>query len=202
MAQLVLLLGCSSAALQHTGLTYWRIGSSPAPLRRTIPPILAASDDDEIAALQARLDELQRARAAEEAEAASAARSKDTASIASDPPAPPKQEAGLSDMFAKKIAEDPVSFDPTTLSYRSRVAADKSKPPSEFLSEAWKEDEGKGGGIGGVLPVVGGAVLLVLLLALSQVPYQPKNYLDVGEQAVPVETPAQLKARYGASGYE
>ena len=133
--------------------------------------------DDEIAALEARLAELKQ-RAAEEDAAETAAAQ---AVVASN-----------------QVLEEIDDFDATTLSYRKRVANVKAVP-SEFLSEAWKQEEATSAGTtGAALPAL---ALLLVIIALSQVPTS-LDIDSIGSQAVRLETPAEIRARYSEVGIE
>tara|TARA_B100000524_G_scaffold242976_1_gene130095 strand:- start:582 stop:1241 length:660 start_codon:yes stop_codon:yes gene_type:complete len=134
--------------------------------------------NDEIAELEARLAELKAAESSESlVEAAS-----DPSSIAN-------------------AASQPKGFDGTTLSYRGKVANVKGPAPSELLSESWKEDEGSSEGGGSLVPVLGTLVALVALVAFSQVPIGTVETFNDGRSAS-VESPAEIRARYAAAGYE
>ena len=157
--------------------------------RRALSPLLADDADtsaEEIAALEERLKQLKIAEAEKEAMQARAA-----AAYEAD----------------NALSEDEVSqFDPTTLSFRKKVANTRVAPPSELLSESWKseeeEEEGAGGGGGGGLAsVVGPVVGLLALVAFSQIPIGDVS-IEVGEQNVGVESTAALRERYSKIGVE
>ena len=133
-------------------------------------------DDDEVAALEKRLAELKGKKDAEEA-------------------------------AAEGIKGTPVElkrgFDPTTLSNRRKVATEQGEVLEELLSEAWKDEAAAAGG--GGLPIVqvaGGALLVLALIAFAQVPIGQDDVAPVtyGGASTPIETPAQIKARYEAGG--
>ena len=154
--------------------------------RRALSPLLADDADtsaEEIAALEERLKQLKIAEAEKEAMQARAA-----AAYEAD----------------NALSEDEVSqFDPTTLSFRKKVANTRVAPPSELLSESWKseEEEGAGGGGGGLASVVGPVVGLLALVAFSQIPIGDVS-IEVGEQNVGVESTAALRERYSKIGVE
>ena len=118
------------------------------------------ADDDEIAALEARLAALKEKQAA--------------AAVAAPEPVTTAEAAGATEEVAAaeaKLAELKGGFDMTTLSNRKRVAAiQDSAMPTELLSESWKEEDDDSGGGGGLVVGIGGVVAAVALLALSQVP--------------------------------
>ena len=140
-----------------------------------------AEDDDDIAALEAKLASLKRVKA-EEAAAEAAV-------------------ASAAEMAANAEAMEEVSdgFDFATLSSRKKVATIKTAAPSELLSEAWKEDDSDSDGEGlPIVQIVGAGILAVALIAFSQIPVGSSNVDPVtyGGRDARLETPAEIKARY------
>ena len=145
-------------------------------LRPSLAPLRMSEDVDEIAALEAKLASLKRAKAEEAA-----------AEVADN---------------AAPMEEVTDGFDFATLSSRKKVASIKTAAPSELLSEAWKEEEpsDSSNGAGGlpIVQIAGAAVVAVALLAFSQVPVGSQNVDPVtyGGRDTRLETPDEIKARY------
>lgn len=152
-------------------------------------PLRMVDKEEEIKTLEARLAELKRQ---EDAEAASP-EGAEAADLMDQPSPAPSDPA------------DPAGFDATTLSYRKRVSAVKATPPSEFLSEAWKEadEPADAEGSGAAVPLIGTALSVVVFIALAQIPVASEltSFYD-GRGSQPVESPAQIRARYEALGYD
>ena len=170
----------SEALTAHPPLM--RMSSLPrrAAWRISGQPMLAdegSETSEEIAALEAKLKALKIAEAEKDA-----LRARDAAAY--------EAENALSGDEVKE-------FDPTTLSFRKKVANTRVAPPSELLSESWKESDDKeaasegGGGMGIVGPVIG----ILGLIAFSFVPIGNVD-IEVGEQRVAVESTAAIRERY------
>jgi hypothetical protein len=169
----------------------------PAALR------MASDDEEEIAALEAKLSALKQAKQEEVAE----------------------EEAAAAAAAAESFVEADEGFDFTTMSCapyfpwrpmphhlescavplsglrrvarrnRKKVAASQSAVAAELLSEAWKEEEEEPSA---GLPVAPLAAAFVLIAAFSQVPIGQEN-LDLatyGGKEVRLESPSEIKARY------
>ena len=138
-------------------------------------------DDDEIAALEAKLAQKKAEKAAAEAEV----------EVAEEEFTPTGQE------------DVATGFDWTTMSARKKVATIQTDAtPEGLLSEAWKEEEpsDSSNGAGGlpIVQIAGAAVVAVALLAFSQVPVGSQNVDPVtyGGRDTRLETPDEIKARY------
>ena len=164
------LLLAPTLALRHGPLRV----RSPAVAAR---PRLAVmqSTEDEIAALEAKLKEAKERQVAE------------------------AEVKLLEDQIELKTVERAEGFDASTLSMRKKVATEQGDVLEELLSEAWKEqgdiakDE-----CGLPFGAIGGALALAGLIAFSQVPVGKDTVSEVtyGGKVTPVETAAQIRARY------
>ena len=170
-----------SHIITHTALRSCR-WTSARSVRSPRP--LFSSTDDEIAALEEKLAELKRTAEADAEAEAEKPEAGEVVAAAEPPPAPRGFEVG-------------------TLSNRGKVANMREAPPSEFVSEAWKDVEPEEGA--GLLPVILGAFLAVGFLAASQVPVG--NEVPVGipandGSAGKVMTPEEIRARYSTMTVE
>lgn len=139
--------------------------------------VVMQSTEDEIAQLEARLQ------AAKERQAAEA-----EVKLLED------------EIGTLKTVEKPGGFDSSTLSMRKKVAIEQGAAPEELLSEAWKEQGNAAADTGMKLPfgAIGGALALAGIIAFSQVPIGKDTVSEVtyGGKVTPVETAAQIRARY------
>lgn len=167
----LMLLLAPALALRHNPL---RVRSPLATARHRLA--VMQSTEEEIAQLEAKLKEAKERQAAE------------------------AEVKLLEDQIELKVVERAGGFDAATLSMRKKVAIEQGAAPEELLSEAWKEqgDVAKDEGIQLPFGVIGGALALAGLIAFSQVPIGQDTVQEVtyGGKATPVETAAQIKARY------
>ena len=70
----------------------------------------------------------------------------------------------------------------------------------EFVSEAWKDKEAaEEGGLGVIVPALGGLVLAALLTVFAQVPIgDPSVGLPANDGRAGIETPEQIKKKFEA----
>ena len=114
-----------------------------------------SESNEEIAALEARLSELKRAKEQKRQESEAAERQIGNSAKA---------------VVSTAAADADTAFDFATLSSRKKVAVVKSATPDEFLSEAWKEQDAElavGINLGSILA---GIALVIGFIAFAQVP--------------------------------
>jgi hypothetical protein len=176
---------CSVAdALRLHAPAHGRHGSLRSRSSITSPGFFMSESNEEIAALEARLSELKRAKEQKRQESEAAER-----------------QIGNSASESKSVvsitaADVDTAFDFATLSSRKKVAVVKSETPDEFLSEAWKEQDAEQAGIN-IGSILAGIALVIGFIAFAQVPIgQNIDQATYGGVTPPPPSPDEIRKLY------
>ena len=174
---------CTAAdALRLDAPAHGRHGSLRRRSSITSPGFFMSESNEEIAALEARLSELKRAKEQKRQESEAAERQIGNSAKA---------------VVSTAAADADTAFDFATLSSRKKVAVVKSETPDEFLSEAWKEQDAEqavGINLGSILA---GIALVIGFIAFAQVPIgQNIDQATFGGVTPPPPSPDEIRKLY------
>ena len=173
---------CTAAdALRLDAPAHGRHGSLRRRSSITSPGFFMSESNEEIAALEARLSELKRAKEQKRQESEAAERQIGNSAKA---------------VVSITAADVDTAFDFATLSSRKKVAVVKSETPDEFLSEAWKEQDAEQAGIN-IGSILAGIALVIGFIAFAQVPIgQNIDQATYGGVTPPPPSPDEIRKLY------
>jgi hypothetical protein len=176
---------CSVAdALRLHAPAHGRHGSLRRSSSITSPGFFMSESNEEIAALEARLSELKRAKEQKRQESEAAERQIGNSA------------SGSKSVVSTTAADVDTAFDFATLSSRKKVAVVKSETPDEFLSEAWKEQDAEQAGIN-IGSILAGIALVIGFIAFAQVPIgQNIDQATYGGVTPPPPSPDEIRKLY------
>jgi hypothetical protein len=176
---------CSVAdALRLHAPAHGRHGSFRRSSSITSPGFFMSESNEEIAALEARLSELKRAKEQKRQESEAAERQIGNSA------------SGSKSVVSTTAADVDTAFDFATLSSRKKVAVVKSETPDEFLSEAWKEQDAEQAGIN-IGSILAGIALVIGFIAFAQVPIgQNIDQATYGGVTPPPPSPDEIRKLY------
>lgn len=176
---------CTAAdALRLDAPAHGRHGSLRRRSSITSPGFFMSESNEEIAALEARLSELKRAKEQKRQESEAAERQIGNSA------------SGSKSVVSTTAADVDTAFDFATLSSRKKVAVVKSETPDEFLSEAWKEQDAEQAGIN-IGSILAGIALVIGFIAFAQVPIgQNIDQATYGGVTPPPPSPDEIRKLY------